>query len=90
MYAIPGQTPAAAAAAPEPQATAPAARSVAQVLAESNVLAVLDDANNLVKVIKAVGNYGEMYTRNIGPLGLARGQNALWTKGGLLFTPPFQ
>ena len=43
MYAIPGQTPAAAAAAPEPQATAPAARSVAQVLAESNVLAVLDE-----------------------------------------------
>lgn len=43
MYAIPGQTPVAAAAAPEPQATAPAARSVAQVLAESNVLAVLDE-----------------------------------------------
>mgnify|MGYP007028596371 CR=1 FL=1 len=43
MYAIPGQTPAAAAAAPEPQATAQAARSVAQVLADSKVLAVLDE-----------------------------------------------
>ena len=43
MYAIPGQTPTAAAAAPEPQATASAPRSVAQVLAESNVMGVLDE-----------------------------------------------
>ena len=43
--------------------------------------------------IKQVGNYGESYERNVGmgsQLKLERGQNQLWTKGGLLFTPPFQ
>jgi general L-amino acid transport system substrate-binding protein len=48
------------------------------------------DNDWLVKVIKAVGNYGEMYTRNIGPLGLARGQNALWTEDGLMYAPPLR
>ena len=41
--------------------------------------------------IKAVGNYGEMFDRNVGPdtpLGISRGQNALWTKGGLQYAPP--
>ncbi|MBA4224662.1 MAG: amino acid ABC transporter substrate-binding protein, partial [Methylobacterium sp.] len=36
---------------------------------------------------------GESYERTVGmdsPLKLERGQNQLWTKGGLLFTPPFQ
>ncbi len=49
--------------------------------------------NWVVNVIKAVGNYGEMYERNLGPdtaLGLARGVNTLWTKGGLLYSPPFR
>jgi general L-amino acid transport system substrate-binding protein len=44
-----------------------------------------------VKVIEAVGNYGEIYERNVGvntPLGLERGVNALWTDGGLLYPPP--
>ncbi|MFN0263687.1 amino acid ABC transporter substrate-binding protein [Tepidamorphus sp. 3E244] len=44
-------------------------------------------------VIKAVGNYGEMFDRNVGPdtpLGIARGQNALWTKGGLQYAPPIR
>ena len=44
-------------------------------------------------VIKQVGNYGESYERTVGmgsALKLKRGQNELWTKGGLLFTPPFQ
>lgn len=44
-------------------------------------------------VIKAVGNYGEIWDRNVGlktPLKLERGQNALWNKGGLLYAPPFQ
>jgi general L-amino acid transport system substrate-binding protein len=40
--------------------------------------------------VKQVGNYGEMYDRNITPLGLARGKNALWTKGGLQFAPPLR
>ena len=43
--------------------------------------------------IKAVGNYGEIFERNIGtktPVGLERGLNALWTNGGLQYTPPFR
>lgn len=45
------------------------------------------------KVIKAVGNYGEIFNRSVGPdteLGIARGINALWTKGGLQYAPPIR
>ncbi|MDX1553090.1 MAG: amino acid ABC transporter substrate-binding protein [Marinobacter sp.] len=45
------------------------------------------------KVVKQVGNYGEMYDRNVGPdtpLGLDRGLNALWTEGGILYAPPLR
>lgn len=41
--------------------------------------------------IKAVGNYGEIFSRNVGPdsvLKLPRGLNNLWSKGGILFAPP--
>ena len=41
-------------------------------------------------VVKQVGNYGDMYDRSITPEGLARGPNALWTKGGLQFAPPLR
>jgi general L-amino acid transport system substrate-binding protein len=44
-------------------------------------------------VIRAVGNYAEIYERNVGPdtpLGLERGVNALWTDGGLLYAPPYR
>jgi len=44
-------------------------------------------------IIKKVGNYGESYERNIGPntpIQLARGVNELWTKGGILYSPPFR
>ena len=44
-------------------------------------------------IIKSVGNYGEIFERNIGmntPIGLARGLNALWTEGGLQYSPPFR
>ncbi len=44
-------------------------------------------------IIKKVGNYGEIFERNVGPdtpLGLERGLNALWTDGGLLYSPPFK
>ena len=43
--------------------------------------------------IKAVGNYGEVWNRNLGaatPLKLERGLNAQWNQGGLLYSPPFQ
>ena len=46
-----------------------------------------------VQAISAVGNYGEIFERNIGvntPLGIARGLNALWTDGGLIYSPPFR
>jgi general L-amino acid transport system substrate-binding protein len=43
------------------------------------------------KVIRHVGNYEEIYDRNIGkPFELERGQNALWSDGGLLYSPPFR
>ncbi|MCJ8143207.1 amino acid ABC transporter substrate-binding protein [Ancylobacter sp. A5.8] len=45
------------------------------------------------QILKQVGNYGEMYDRNVGPdtpLKLARGTNALWTKGGLQYAPPIR
>jgi general L-amino acid transport system substrate-binding protein len=47
----------------------------------------------MYQAIKQVGTYGESYERTVGmgsALKLARGKNELWTKGGLLFTPPFQ
>ncbi|MBI5300582.1 MAG: amino acid ABC transporter substrate-binding protein, partial [Chloroflexi bacterium] len=47
----------------------------------------------VVKVIKAVGNYGEIYDRTLGPstpLNIPRGPNNLWTKGGLLYPPPYR
>ncbi|ASW06505.1 MULTISPECIES: amino acid ABC transporter substrate-binding protein [unclassified Rhizobium] len=42
-------------------------------------------------IIKGVGNYGEVFDRNIGagsPLKIARGLNALWSKGGIQYAPP--
>lgn len=46
----------------------------------------------VVNVISQVGNYGEVYERNLAPLGLSRAgsPNALWTDGGLLYAPPFR
>ncbi|MEI7712282.1 MAG: amino acid ABC transporter substrate-binding protein [Rhodospirillales bacterium] len=41
-------------------------------------------------VIKAVGNLGEMWDRNITPMGVPRGINNLWTKGGLQYAPPMR
>jgi general L-amino acid transport system substrate-binding protein len=45
------------------------------------------------RAIASVGNYGEIFARNLGdktPIGLARGQNALWTQGGLMYPLPFR
>jgi general L-amino acid transport system substrate-binding protein len=41
-------------------------------------------------VIKAVGNLGEMWDRNITPLGVPRGINNIWTHGGLQYAPPMR
>ena len=46
-----------------------------------------------VGVIKAVGNYGELFERTLGtgsPLKIARGVNQLWNKGGLQYAPPIR
>jgi len=51
------------------------------------------EADFAIDVIKAVGNYGEIYDRNVGagsPLELDRLQNNLWTEGGLLYAPPYR
>jgi general L-amino acid transport system substrate-binding protein len=45
------------------------------------------------RALKAVGNYGEIFKRNVGsdsPLKLPRGLNAQWTKGGLMYAPPIR
>ena len=49
--------------------------------------------NWAANAIKAVGNYGEMFDRNVGPdtnLKISRGVNALWTKGGIQYAPPIR
>jgi general L-amino acid transport system substrate-binding protein len=49
------------------------------------------DKDWAARAIKAVGNYGEIFERNVGPksaLGLPRGVNNLWNKGGLMYAPP--
>jgi hypothetical protein len=45
------------------------------------------------RIIKGVGNYGEIFERNVGqgsPIKIARGLNALWNKGGLQYAPPIR
>ncbi|MFK7944062.1 MAG: amino acid ABC transporter substrate-binding protein [Paracoccaceae bacterium] len=49
----------------------------------------------MVKVISAIGNYGEAYERHVGantPIGIPRegSLNALWTQGGIVYAPPFR
>ena len=46
----------------------------------------LDDAW-AANIVRQVGNYGEIYERDVTPLGLPRGKNELWTKGGLQYAP---
>jgi general L-amino acid transport system substrate-binding protein len=49
----------------------------------------------MVRVIRHLGNYGELYERHVGantPVGIPREEslNALWTKGGLMYAMPFR
>ena len=47
----------------------------------------------VVRIVKQVGNYGESFDRNVGPgskLGISRGLNRLWTKGGIQYAPPIR
>jgi general L-amino acid transport system substrate-binding protein len=59
--------------------------------AEGELGAMLGLSNDFIyRVIKLVGNYGEVYERNLAVFNLARGQNELWTNGGLMYAPPFR
>ena len=51
------------------------------------------DKNWMARAIKATGNYGEIFERNVGPksaLGLPRGVNNQWNKGGLMYAMPIR
>jgi len=86
----------------EQQVESPDNPSIAALLgvpfeAESETLTVdngLGLENDFMQgVIAAVGNYGEIFDRHLGPatpLGLERGLNALWTDGGIQYAPPFR
>lgn len=41
-------------------------------------------------VIRQVGNYKDIFDRNLKPIGVERGLNKIWTEGGLLYSPPFR
>ena len=46
-----------------------------------------------VRIVKHVGNYGEVFEKNVGsgsPLKIDRGLNKLWNKGGLQYAPPIR
>jgi general L-amino acid transport system substrate-binding protein len=69
--------------------------NIARFLGEEGTLGTDMGLNNdfMVPVIQSVGNYGEIYDRNVGESSqfkLERGQNALWTEGGLMYSPPFR
>lgn len=60
---------------------------------EGNGKALGLDEKFAYNIVKLVGNYGEIFERNVGvntPLGIERGLNALWTNGGLMYSPPFK
>jgi general L-amino acid transport system substrate-binding protein len=74
-----------------PDGTAKHNAAVALGHAAAGPLHLADDW--LAVVIASVGNYGEIFERNLGdasPLGIKRGINALWTNGGILYAPPMQ
>ena len=62
-------------------------------VSEGNGNALGLDEKWAYNIVKMVGNYAEVFERNVGkntPLKLERGLNALWTDGGLMYTPPFK
>jgi general L-amino acid transport system substrate-binding protein len=48
------------------------------------------DAKWSYNIIKQVGNYADVYDRNVKPLGIERGVNKLWKDGGLQYSPPMR
>ena len=74
--------------------TSPDIRRLLGTEAETKIGTDLGLGNDwVVNIIKATGNYGEIFERNVGtgsPLKIARGVNALWTKGGLQYGMPIR
>jgi general L-amino acid transport system substrate-binding protein len=48
------------------------------------------DSRWAYNIVKQVGNYGESFERHLTPLGLDRGINKLWNRGGLMYAPPIR
>ncbi len=66
---------------------------IARLLGADGDLGLGLDADWVVDVISAVGNYAEIYDRNLGPdtpFAVERGLNSLYTDGGLLYAPPYR
>ncbi len=68
---------------------------IQNLLGEAGDLGVAMSLNNhfCYQIIKQVGNYGQIYDRNLGPetpFNLPRGLNALYTDGGIQYAPPFR
>ncbi|MBI0434772.1 amino acid ABC transporter substrate-binding protein [Roseomonas sp. KE0001] len=65
---------------------------VQRMLGKTGGLGQMLGVDNLwaVNIIKAVGNYGEVFERHLKPLGIQRGPNAQWTQGGLQYAQPFR
>ncbi len=72
----------------------PEIKRVLGVEADTKIGTDLGVSNDwVVNIVKSVGNYGEVFERNVGsgsPLKIARGINAQWTKGGLQYAPPIR
>ena len=76
----------------EKQSTNPAVQRLLGTTEDTGKLLGLDK-EWAYRAIKAVGNYGEIFERNVGPksvLKLPRGVNNLWNKGGLIYAPPIR
>lgn len=79
-------------------------RHVLQITANPAVRAFLDQGGGyakalgispgwVIRVVEAVGNYGEIFERNLGSQSafkIERGLNRLWNQGGLMYSPPFR
>jgi len=74
------------------RATADTSPEVQRLLGRTGGLGQMLGVDNafMTNIVRAIGNYGEVFERNLAPIGLQRGPNALWTQGGLQYAPPFR
>ena len=70
---------------------APAGTPTGTVFRTGDLGSAMGLENNwAARVVAQVGNFGEAWERNITPIGVPRGVNALWTRGGLQYAPPLR